>query len=247
MVWLISFTMNSTDHDSIMLVIGSSALVIIFTIGCFLQVKLIKAVKEEKAMTWDINLSHSITMIIHFFFTILIDTITYIIPNLKMSFGVWFCYFLLFLWLYGISEIVFHSLFISAYKYIFIILNEGVRSFGQEKIKKILFWLNMSLPVFFAFTYIIRPNNLAFNTIHSCGLQEDTSMSDVVTNETIGTFQSRVLFCGLPDEEDKDKFAYLTLMLTRFICFGQTVALILVLSNILEMFFYVLIFRHMKR
>ena len=239
--------MNSTDYDSTMLVIRSSALVIIFTIGCFLQVKIIKAVKEEKAMTWDINLSHSITMIIHFIFTILIDTMTYIIPNLKMSFGVWICYFLLFLRLYGISEIVFHSLFISAYKYIFILHNEGVRSIGQERIKKILFWINMSLPVFFAFSYIIRPNNQAFNTVHSCGSLEDSSMRDVAINETVGTLQSRFLFCGLPDDEDKDKFAYFTLMLTRLICFGQTVLLILVLSNILEMLFYIRIFRHMKR
>ena len=99
-------------------------------------------------------------------------------------------YFLLFLRLYGISEIVFHSLFISAYKYIFILHNEGVRSIGQERIKKMLFWVNMSLPVFFAFSYIIRPNNQAFNTVHSCGLLEDSDMVDVAINETVGAWKS---------------------------------------------------------
>ena len=88
--------------DIATLLIRCSVYVFIFSIGLGLQMKIIKAVKEEKAMTWDINLSHSITMIIHFFFTILIDTITYIIPNLKMTFGVWFCYFLLFLRRYSL-------------------------------------------------------------------------------------------------------------------------------------------------
>ena len=239
--------MNSTEYDSTILFIRSSALVFIFTIGCFLQLKIIKAVKEEKAMTWDINLTHSFVMIFNFVFTILLDTISYIFPTFKMVFGTWFCNFLLFMRCYGSSAITYHSLFISVYKCVMIVHHDGIRRFGMQKMKRLLFWANIIIPGFISFSYIIRPNNRFFNDVHRCETYQDTDTSNVKINETFGDMANRVFFCGLTKRDTNNPLDEYIYIVTKVYCFLQTIVLALVALNILEIFIYMRIFRYMQR
>ena len=240
--------MNFSELDIATLLIRCSVYVFIFSIGLGLQMKIIKAVKEEKAMTWDINISHSFVMIFHFTFTILIDTVTDVFPGFKMYFGTWFCYVLMFVRCYSASAITYHSLFICVYKCIIIVHNQAIRRFGMEKMKKLLFWSNLILPGFISFSYVVRPNNRFFKFMHKCGKYQYTDTSNDAINATlIGDMGNQFLFCGITNRDMNNAFDDFINIVTRVFCFLQTIVLALVVLNILEIFIYLRIFRHMQR
>ena len=240
--------MSFAEFDVTAIVIKCGALVLIYIIGFCLQIKIIKTVKEEKTLTWDINLIHSTVMLIHFTFAILLYIITNLIPNLNRYVGVWFCYCLLFLRCYGISEILSHSLFISIYKYIFIVHNGTVRSFGQDRIKNFLFRFCIIWHVLVSLTYTFRPNYRAFAALNGgCGSEQVSILNNVTISESVGNLRNRILFCGFPENDWSNTFEFLAYIVTRVYCFLQTIIVAFVLLNLLEIFFYVRIFQHMKR
>ena len=147
---------------------ASVILTFIFLVGLYLQITTIKTVKKEQAIAWDINLIHSIILIIHYCYTILFDGATYLIPNISQYTGIWFCYLSLFLRMYGITVVIWHSLFISVYKYIIIVHSKSVRNFGEKSLKTILFWIYIVLPIFMSLTYTFRPHFRAFKTVNKC-------------------------------------------------------------------------------
>ena len=64
----------------------------IFVLGVFLQLKVIATLKRDQGMAWEINLTHSVVMIVHWSFRIFLETIQYIEPDYYAFFGKWFCY-----------------------------------------------------------------------------------------------------------------------------------------------------------
>ena len=65
--------MDVSDGFDIGTFIGFGVLGFVFTIGMCLQIKTIKVLKQEKATAWEIDLSHSIIMMIHYSFVILFE------------------------------------------------------------------------------------------------------------------------------------------------------------------------------
>ena len=227
---------------------ASGILTFIFLVGLYLQITIIKTVKKEQAIAWDIKLIHSIVMIIHYGYTIIFEVVTYLIPNLGQYMGIWFCYFSLFLRLYGVIEILSHSLFISIYKYILIVHTQSARRFGQKRLKKILFWINIVLPIFLSLSYTVRPNFRAFKAINRCGLYQGISnVNTVIVQETLGNLWDRSFSCGLPAYGGNSGFEYFIDIMTWTFCFGQFICSVLIALNILEIYFYVRIFSYMKR
>ena len=236
--------MNYTEFDLKTLILGCGSSILIFIIGLCLQVKIIRAVKEDKAMAWEINLSHSIVMIIHFSISISLETTTYVIPDLSQYLGIWFCYCSMFIRLYGVGEILLHSLFLCIYKYILIVHNNTIRCFGLEKAKKLLFWINIILPLFGSFSYTLRPNYRALNR---CTLPQVSSSKHISIDESIGSLWTRLMFCGVNDYDVNNTFQYFIKIVTSTYCLAQTILSMLIFLNILEIFFYFHIFRHMNR
>ena len=227
---------------------ASGIITFIFLVGLYLQITIIKTVKKEQAIAWDINLIHSIVMIIHYFYTIIFEVLTYLIPNIGQYTGTWFCHFSLFLRLYGIGEIVSHSLFISIYKYIIIVHAQSVRNFGQKSLKKILFWSYLVLPILMALTYTFRPHFRAFKAINRCWLYEDVSnVKTVVGQETLNNLWDRVFNCGFGAYDGNSGFEYSIDIITRMFCTLQFIFVLLISLNILEIFFYFRIFSYMNR
>ena len=227
---------------------ASGFLIFIFLIGLFLQITIIKTVRKEQAVGWDINLTHSVVMIIHYCYTIIFETVTYLVPNLGQYTGIWFCYFSLFLRIYGVSAILSHSLFISIYKYILIVHMKSVGTFGKRRLKKILFWINIVLPIFMSLTYTFRPNYRAFKAINRCGLYQGISNAkNVVVQESLGNLWDRLFSCGFDAYDANSGFEYFADTITQIFCFGQFIFSVLIGLNILEIFFYIRIFSYMKR
>ena len=73
--------MELLGQVSITLLVECAIFCVIFVIGVFLQVKIILALKRDQAMAWEMNLAHSIVMIVHWSFKLLVEFVYYIQPS----------------------------------------------------------------------------------------------------------------------------------------------------------------------
>ena len=250
--------MGSTDIDMKPVLIAAPILIFIFSIGLYLQIKIIKIVRQEQSMSWEINMCHSIVMIIHYIFTISIEMTTYLIPSLSRNTGMWFCYVASFVRGYGASAIVMHSLYISIYKYIFIVHDahdETSIKYGKDTAKKLIFWIKLINPVFASMCFMVRPHFRPYSEINSCGGPigwQYQVWQNPLPNHTNG-YQSientlkQLFFCDFDNNDVDNGFDYFMYVSNQVYCLVQTVITFLIAGNLLEIFFYVKIFRYMKR
>ena len=242
---------NESSVDTTNVTIVTLSLVFIYLIGLYLQIKIIIISKQDKDMTWRIDISHSIVMIIYYTFQILFETITHVIPNLSHFTGSWFCYFALFVKLYGMASIVGHSLVIAIHKYIFIMHGEIINNFGKEKAKKIALWINVFLPSVWAMSWMVRPH-YSIASVNMCHgswirLQESSNEVNETASYTPGKLAETFFFCGMGDYDGYSSFDYFIYVASQGYCFFQTVVSCIVVGNIIEIFFYKRIFNYMKR
>ena len=232
---------TSLEFDLTTLLAGGGILLVIFIIGVFLQIKIIKAIRQDRATAWEVDLGHSIVMMIHFSFIIFFNIITYIYPNLHLFIGKEFCYIALFLRMLGLTEIVGHSLVISFYKYIFIVHHNTITRIGQDRMKKILLLIYIINPLTGSLSYIFRPNLKAFKDIEDmCPIHTSNKEPKIDT-------LSRLFMCGYDELEWNNGYDYFSNILLGLFCSCQTIVAMLTYTNIMEMFFYIGIFRHIGR
>ena len=70
--------MDLFGRDLLILMVECFVFCAAFIIGVFLQVKVIAVLKRDQAMTWEINLVHSVVMIFTFSFVSIINAANYI-------------------------------------------------------------------------------------------------------------------------------------------------------------------------
>ena len=127
--------MDLFGENVVMLICGCALFCAIFTIGVFLQIKIISTVKRDQTMAWEINLAHAVVMVVIFSSVLILKTMSYFQITFYGGFGKWPCYLLLSVMIFGFLEMLFHSLYISLYKYIFIVYREAVNRTGEQKTK----------------------------------------------------------------------------------------------------------------
>ena len=230
--------MDVSDGFDIGTFIGFGVLGFVFTIGMCLQIKTIKVLKQEKATAWEIDLSHSIIMMIHYSFVILFEGTVAMNLNLPTFLGKWICSASFVLRMLGLSEILYKSLIISFYKYIFIVHQNMVTNIGEGRMKKIMCTVYVFAPIGGCVSYLFRPNFRSINAIHNCGVKEVPQVSGLL---------HRTFMCGIANVEYINGYDYFMGVLTGFFCTTQIILFFLVFSNILEIFFYIGIFRHIGR
>ena len=164
--------MGGGEEIDIATKLGFSILLTVFAIGVFLQTKIIKAVNQDRTTAWEIQLSHSIVMLLHFSFVIIFEIAIYSIRSLDTYLRNWVCSATFFLRIVGTTEIICHSLMISFYKYIFIVHHNMAVKIGIDRMKKILCFVYLLFVVGNSLGYIFRPNTHAFNSVHNCGAQQ---------------------------------------------------------------------------
>lgn len=238
---------SALEFDLTTLLVGGGILLVIFVIGVFLQIKIIKAIRQDRATAWEVDLGHSIVMMIHFSFIIFFNIITYIFPNLHLYLGKEFCYLALILRMLGVAEIVGHSLVISFYKYIFIVHHNTITRIGQERMKKILLLIYFINPITGSLSYIFRPNLKAFKAIEDmCPIDTSHQEPKIDQDQKIGTL-SRLFMCGYDELEWNNGYDYFSNSMLGLFCSCQTIVAMLTYTNVMEMFFYTGIFRHISR
>ena len=243
--------MDLSKHDLLILIVECVIFCAIFIIGVFLQVKVIAVVKRDQAMAWEIHFVHSVVMILHFSLVAIVEAVNYTqitFNNYSLFHYPIFRYVVLFIKCFGISEMGFHSLYISIYKYIFILHRETVIRIGDQKTKKLLLWTYFTGLFAWTLSYIVRPN---FDPLQN-NLESNVSTASGTTNSTsihiaIATFTKQAVSCGINDLKQEYLGHIVVNILTKVACTGQIIITYAVAINVLELYFYLRIFRYMNR
>ena len=232
------------------LVAGSGIWLLTLTVGMSLQIRLIRAIKEDRTTGWEIDFGHSVVMMIHFSFLTFYTITTYAIPNLLEN--LWFCYFFYTLRMLCVAEITNHSLIISFYKYVFIVHHNMIASIGELRMKNILLLVGITKPIAGTLAYIFRPNYHAFETIHNddrrfAQFDAEHDKYYVSSQQSNISIPIRLFMCGYDDLDWDSTFEYFVNILTGVCCTGQVLMSMLTYSNLIEMILYICIFRHIQR
>ena len=233
--------MDLFGHDILILTSTCAIVCAIFTTGVFLQIKIILTLKRDQPMAWEIDVTHSIAMIVAFSSVIIIDTISYLQPTFNNFFGKWYCDLVLFELLFGFFEMVFHSMYISLYKYVFIVHHETVNRIGQQKTKLLLSCSYFIVLIGWTLSLVVREKNL--------GELNDTVICSITSNraDTKEAFTRHIFSCSIDDLDQTNMGNVAVNILTKFVCTSQSIMNVAVALNVPEIFFYLLIFRHMNR
>ena len=87
------------------------------------------------------------------------EGITHAVPNLYQYTGDWFCYVSKVVSYYGNIYVTTCSMMVSVLKYILIVHWKKTRSFGEEKVKEALFWINIFYAVIVIMIHLmIKPD-----------------------------------------------------------------------------------------
>ena len=136
-------------------IVNISLQVILFCIGLFAQIKIIKVCKGERNKTWQIHIFHAITMTIVFASKIILMAIGYILPSLFITIGSWICHLILFVFLYGFISIASNTFIIASMKFVFTVHTMKAIAFGESRIQKIFFWANLLFPFILSFDTLL--------------------------------------------------------------------------------------------
>ena len=153
--------MISTENEEIqpILIALMVVSVVIYFWGVYFHVRIVQVSKKDKDLTWKLDIFNSIMMLFIFFQSIFMHTITYIIKDLYMYTGEWFCYLFKFIATYINFYLYGHALIISLTKYTIIVHWQTAREWGNEMVAMLYFWINIVHPVISILIWMcIRPD-----------------------------------------------------------------------------------------
>ena len=231
---------NRSETNLVSVITGYLIVSCLYVLGIYLHIKIIIVSKREKDMTWKIDITNSLLVIISYTFNIFMHTITYIIEDLHSYTSEWFCYASLVILHYSLLlYISSHSTVISMLKYIVIVYGEKIRDFGKEQIIEIFFWFNILHPMLdIVLRSIIRPD---FWVLYGGFTQINRCLG--TTNNTA----TLLSLCDFPKPMHQDSFGYTLYIFKRVICVLQTVILYANGWQLFDMFFYCRIFAYARR
>ena len=219
--------------------------ILLLLIGTFINIKIISSCKNEKWKTWQIDIFHSAVLITVFVFRIIFERISFFVPDLHEYTGVWVCYIAAFIYLYGTQVILFQSFVVSLMKYIFIVHQGKSRMIGEEKIKKSFLVITIIHPLLLTVTMLLTLDFENYASLISCfGLKEELLKTYNTSTGSIG----KSLFCRLnSDGNENSQGKEVFDSIKQGMCAVKAIWGLLLASNIPEAYFYLHIFRKMRR
>ena len=153
--------MSSTENGEVYLIIIALmiAAVVIYFFGVYFHVKIIQASRKDKDLTWKLDIANSILLLFNWFLSIFMHTITFIVKDLYLYTGEWFCYLFKVIATYNTFYTYGHAFIISLTKYTIIVHWQAAREWGNEKVAMLYFWINITLPAISILIWLcIRPD-----------------------------------------------------------------------------------------
>ena len=223
-------------------VLGTVIAIMVYCIGTYINWKIISVCRKVKDKTWQIDIAHSVGMMIAVLVIVIFEKVSDQIAVLSEYTGTGVCYLTSSVYTYSAYLGGFHSFSISLVKYAFIVHNEKVRRYGEEKLRKIFFWGYVLHPLMLTIPTVILLDFEVFSSlIHCFGLQEE-----LIDRYRTSDGFNKMFLCklGLDEEETETSFSYI---LKQSFCSTKMIWVLVLSSNIPEGYMYFRIFRFMKR
>ena len=225
------------------LLIGAN--LILYAIGSYIQIKVISTCRKEKDKVWQITITNSITMMTVFSFVMIFQTVSSHVPVMSQYTGEWICFIAAFIYIYGTLMMGVHSFVVSLMKFVFIVYHETAFTFGEDKLKKVFFVVNLVHALVLSIPALIFHDFHHYPEVIEClGIREKVLEHSNTSNAAI----DRTFFCKLNDGGyNKDAEPQLSYILKQSFCATRTVWLLALCSNLPEGVLYHYIFRKMRR
>ena len=108
---------------------------VLYPLGSHINWNIICVCRKVKDKTWQQDVVHSISMMSAVLVMVVFENVSNLVEVLsEYTGGVWVCYIPAFFYSYNTMIGGFHSFSISLMKYVYIVHNEKVRDFGEEKL-----------------------------------------------------------------------------------------------------------------
>ena len=245
-------TENSQNHikhplNTSLVVILIVIMVIVYLIGVYLHTRIIKISKKDKAITWKLDILNSISILFYFNLAFVMFLVTYLKVASKIDLcsytATWICYGLKLIVFTGRMYITSHSLIISLMKYCIIIFQEKVRAVGKHRIENLFLFLDILYPsMVFGILRLIKKDDSFASDPYQEQFFHQKSITN--TNETIVKLFDA---CTFDEAFDEISIPYIFYIVRTIICWILSISIFLNSINVLEVFFYYMIFRCMNR
>ena len=220
----------------------------IYVLGVFLNTKIIIVSKKDKHATWKIDIFNSSMLMVHYAHVIVMYGVTYLVKDLYLYTGTWFCYTSKAITIYGNAHSTGHSFMTSVLKYVIIVHWERARELGEKKVKQIFLWLNIIYPL-----YILAMFNLGrpdFLYVYDGISQANRCLgkSDMVSSQDHDKSATKLHnICEIEAPLDHISFEYMVYFGRKSICWLHVILAYSNVWNLLEIFIYCRIFLFMRR
>ena len=231
-------TAGTESNVALTIIIGIIAMCF-YVLGIYLHAKIIIICKKEKEVTWKLNIANSVFVIATFTYNILLRLSIYMIPDLYLVTGEWFCYTSKVVIHYSMLYNVGHSMVISLMKYIVIVHDERIRPYKQHVLET-FFWMNMLHPaISIIFHVVVIPEFYVvyggFRQVNSCFGNPQLNSSNLFS------------VCDIIEPPTDDTLSYSIYIIKWLLCNLQALVNYLIAFNAFDILIYCKIFAYGKR
>ena len=216
--------------------------------GVYLHLKIIQVSRREKEMSWMLDVTNSVIFILHFAHAIIMHSVTYLVKDLHLYLGKWYCYLSKAVTMIGNAHSTQNSFIIALMKYMMIVHFQTPSDRRKSQIKYAFVILNMVYPVFvIGCFFLLIPDFI----IRFDGISQANRCLGKPELKINGTFNDNVkianacIFIIAPDQNIS--FQYIFYLIRKGICWSHVVITYANVGNFLEMILYFRIFAFMHR
>ena len=213
---------------------------LLFLIGLFINIKIVLLEwKKRNSIIWQVQIVYSVCSTIYFAFGIPFTSISNAIPHLSEYTGQWFCNLATFIVIYGLTTIAMNSLLVSIMKYTFIVYPLKALKWGHDRVQKIFLATYLAVPFVFGLIVVATKDLDSYKSLRTC--------FGFTNNEHEKKLWKRILLCNLTELGiDESASVYLKNSI-HTVCAIRSIVSFMTSNNIMEAFFYIKIFKKMKR
>ena len=216
---------------------------ILFAIGTYIQIKIIRACKKDKDKTWLIDVTRSVVLIPLIFFNAIFEPLNEYFPSYPEYTGISMCYLAAIIYIYLPNVVVFQTLLIAIMKYLWIVHHQKARAIGTKKISNAFFWFNLIHALLLTIpTIALLDFESQHALVHCFGLEEEISHRYNSTSAKL----ERMFMCKLRSHDDGEGEVDISYVLIQIFCGIKMVYTTFVSCNILEALLYYKIFKKMR-
>ena len=216
--------------------------------GVYLHLKIIQVSRREKEMSWMLDVTNSIIFILHFAHAMIMHSVTYLVKDLYLYLGKWYCYLSKAVTMMGNAHTTQNSFIIALMKYMMIVHFQTPSDRRKLQIKYAFVILNMVYPVFvIGFFFLLIPDFI----IRFDGISQANRCLGKPELKINGTFNDNVKIANaciiIIAPAQNISFQYILYLIRKSSCWLHVVITYANVGNFLEMILYCRIFAFMHR